>query len=771
MRLISRSILRELLAPFLLGLAAYTFLLLLRTIFQMTEFVVRRSASAGEVGKLLVLSLPWMLVLTLPMAFLLAVLVGVGRLSGDSELLAIRASGVGPWAIYRPVLGAAAVLSAGVFAFYNFVLPPANDALIRSMARVAATSVVNLLQPRTFREIRDGDTLFFDHIGQDGRSFEGVILSLSARDNEPLSNLILARRGSLTVEGDRLWLDLYESEVHEVDPTDPRRYRVNRNASQRILFTEDIFSRQREGVRYDKALRAQSLMELLETERRERASSPAQPRRLRQVRVEIHKKLALPLACFVFAFVGVPLAETSRRGGRGSGFAISILVLVVYYLLLTAGETWAEDGRLPPGLAIWMPNLLLLALGALLFRRRGLESPARRFRLPWRRPAIPGAAEPTLREGERRAWLEGLLRFPATLDRYVLARFFRMLALVLASVLVISLIFDYVERVDEILRNKPPGAVVAGYYRNFVIGIAVEVLPLVVLLATLIGLGGLSKTSEDTAFKASGVSLSRIGAPVVVAAAIGAVLVFWISESFLPYAKRLELRYRNVIYGRPADFSKREAGTNRQWHYGTDGRIWHRAASSPAGGILAQPTVLEFDSQMRLRHRTAAREASWSGRDWTLRQGWDRDFGPAGETSYRTFLQEGVAGDPPLSLAREGRTPAEMPLRELHAYSRRLKESGYPTEGLETAVFAKVARPLMLPLMALLGVPFAFKVGRRGALAGIGIGLALGMAFLVLSTLFTKFGDVGALPPLLAAWAPNVLFATAAAYMTLRMET
>jgi lipopolysaccharide export LptBFGC system permease protein LptF len=174
---------------------------------------------------------------------------------------------------------------------------------------------------------------------------------------------------------------------------------------------------------------------------------------------------------------------------------------------------------------------------------------------------------------------------------------------------------------------------------------------------------------------------------------------------------------------------------------------------------------------MRLRRRIAAREASWSQRDWTLRQGWDRDFGPAGETSYRTFLQEAVPGDPPLALAREVRTPAEMQIAELAAYSRRLKESGYPTEGLETAVQTKVARPLMLPLMALLGVPFAFKVGRRGALAGIGVGLGLGMAFLVMSTLFTKFGDVGALPPLLAAWAPNVLFATAAAYMTLRMET
>src|SRR6266496_1866474 len=172
MRLVSRSVLREIWTSFLLGFAAYTFILLIRTIYILADFFVRRSASFGEVAWLAVLSLPWMIVLTIPMAFLLGTLIGIGRLAGDSEIVAMRACGIGPGAIYRPALGAAAVLSVAVFFIYNMVLPAANDVLTRSLTRVAATSVVNVVRPRTFREARSGVTLYFDRTAADGRSLE-----------------------------------------------------------------------------------------------------------------------------------------------------------------------------------------------------------------------------------------------------------------------------------------------------------------------------------------------------------------------------------------------------------------------------------------------------------------------------------------------------------------------------------------------------------------------------------------------------------------------
>jgi len=766
MRLIGRAVLRETWPPFLIGFGAYTFLLLLRTIFLLTDLFVRRTASAGEVAWMVVLSVPWIVVLTIPMAFLLGVLVGVGRLSSDSELIALRSCGVGPWAIFRPLLSAGVGLAILVFVLYDVALPRTNEILIRSMARLAATSVVNVVSPRTFRQPRPGVTLFFDRAGADGRSLEGVFLALGdeALAGTVPDEIIVARRGALTVENDRLWLDLEYSTVHQSSALDPSRYRVSANRAQRILFAGSLGPDSSGGQ--EKGLRAQSLSELLASARRARQTSF--PERYRLAWVEIHKKLAIPFACIAFALVGIPLAETSRRGGRGSSFALSLAILVVYYVLLSSGESWAASGTLSPGLAIWLPDLGLLALGLLFFLGRGREWRGLP-RLPRRLPK-PEREEDVRARRPRWASLGGFLRFPAILDRYVLARFLSSLALVLLSVLFVSTVVDYADQSDEILRNHPAASAVAGYYRSFLLGIASQAAPFVVLVAALLALGALARHSEDTACRASGISLYRLGAPILVAAVAAAGGAFWLSERILPEAARQEARYRNVIRGKPPEHGLAASG-DRDWHYDPAGRIWHREEGPPGTTMLLSPSVFELSPDFRLVRRTAARRAEWSGSAWQFQDGWSRSFDGAQEASYEAFASKQVAGESPAVFRAESRTPAQMRYRELQHYARRLARSGYPTESLETALAERISKPMLLPLMALLGVPFAFRLGKRGTLAGIGTGLALGMALLIASELFSRLGSVGALPPMLAAWTPNVLFGTAAAFLLVKLRT
>lgn len=763
MRLVSRSVLREIWPPFLLGFAAYTFILLIRTIYFLADYFVRRSASLGEVAWLAVLSLPWIVVLTLPMAFLLGVLIGIGRLAGDSEIVALRACGVGPTAIYRPALVAAGVLSVGVFLLYNLVLPRANERLSLSIARVAATSVVNVVRPRTFREARSGVTLYFDRAAADGRSLEGVFVKLG-EEYERDQRVIVARRGALTLEGDRLWLDLYDSTLHEYDPTNPSRYRTNRSQMQRVLIAGDISSSAAASVSYEKSLRSQSLSELGATARRVRRQSPEN---YRLAWVEIHKKLSIPFACFAFAVIGIPLAESARRGGRGSAFAISLAIIVLYYVLLSSGETWAQQGRLPPGVAIWLPNVVLLAGGAVAVARSGRERA--RWRWPFRSTRKAKARAVSLTGARPR--FGSLLRFPGILDRYVLARFLTVLFFAAASVLLLAVIVDYADHVDRIAKNHPPASVVMGYYRCFLLSIGMQIAPFIALIATLISLGILSKHNEDTAFRASGVSLHRLSAPILAAAGAAALLFFALSEYVSPDAERQEARYRNIIYGRPVDYGVARTPAERNWRWASDGRIWHQEESDPDHGILVSPSVFEFNKDFDLVRREGAREASWDGTQWVFRQGWTRMFGGAAETAFQTYLEARVNGDPPSAFSRERRTPEQMRWRELQRYARRLKAGGYSTGDLETALYAKFSTPALVPLMALLAVPFAFRIGRRGALAGIGVGLGLGMGFLIATAFFTKLGEVGALPAALAAWSPNVLAATIAIYLLLRLRT
>lgn len=773
MKLVSRSVLREIWPPFLLGFSAYTFILLVRTIYFLADFFVRRSATFAKVLWLVVLSLPWIVVLTLPMAFLLGVLIGIGRLSGDSELVALRACGVGPAAISRPALSAAAALAGFVFVVYNVVLPRANDTLTREMARVAATSVVNVVAPRTFREVRSGLTLFFDRTGPDGRSLEGVFLKIG-EDDEKKSQVIVARRGVLNLEGDHLWLDLTASVLHDYDPADASRYRTNRNATQRILVAGDVGNPAASQVSYDKALRAQSLSELFATARRLRGHS-AEGYRLAWV--EIHKKLSIPFACFAFAIVGIPLAETSRRGGKGSGFALSLAIIVLYYVLLSSGETWAQEGRLPPGVAIWLPNVLLLILGALAMLRTGRErvqgrgrALLRRFRIgKSARPESVEAASPARETVRRTAWT-GVLRFPTLLDRYVLARFLSVLTLVVASVLILAVIVDYAEHVDKIAKNRPSSAVVIGYYRNFLMTISLQIAPFAILLATLIALGILSRNNEDTAFRANGVSLHRLGAPIVAVAIVAAIVAFTAGEYVLPLAQREQARFKNIIYGRPADYGLATPAEQR-WHFGPGNRIWHQEAIDRDRGLLASPSVFEFDPNFDLVGRESAREASWNGTDWTFRQGWIRTFSGVAETGYRTYLENRRPGDPPAAFTRQFRGAEEMRFRELQRAARRLKANGYPTGTLETALESKLSTPLLIPLMTLLAIPFAFRIGKRGTLAGIGVGLGLGIVFLIAGAFFTKVGEAGALHPILAAWSPDVLALTASTWLLMRLRT
>lgn len=768
MRLISRSVLREIWPPFLLGFSAYTFILLVRTIYFLADFFVRRSATLGEVVWLVVLSLPWIIVLTLPMALLLGVLIGIGRLSGDSEVIAMRACGVGPSAIARPVLGAAAFLAVAVFFFYNVVLPRANDTLTRETARVASTSIINVVHPRTFREVRSGLTLFFDRTAPDGRSLEGVFLQVGEEDDRA-SQIIVARRGALNLEGNHLWLDLETSTLHEYDPADPSRYRTNRNATHRILVAGDVGLPSSASVSFGKSLRAQSLSELFATSRAMKGRSPEN---YRLAWVEIHKKISIPFACLAFAIVGIPLAETSRRGGKGSGFAISLAIIVLYYVLLSSGETWAQQGRLPPAVAIWLPNAVLLAIGVTAMARSGRERG--RLRLPFAFAGLISRAStaklPRRAETARRSQWAGLMRFPILLDRYVLARFFSVLLLVSASVLLLAVIVDYADHIDKIAKNRPSAEILVGYYRNFLITISLQIAPFAILLATLIGFGILSKNNEDTAFRANGVSLHRLGAPVFVFSLLAAAASFAAGEYVQPIAQRAQARYRNIIYGRPPDYGL-ATSAERRWHYGPGREIWHQESSDTDKGVLVSPTVFFFDDAFDVVRRDSAREAVWTGSDWTFRQGWSRTFGATSDSSYRTFLEERLPGDPPSTFTRDRRGADEMRFRELERYARRLRASGYPTGELETALQAKISTPLLIPLMALLAIPFAFRIGKRGTLAGVGVGLALGMAFLIASSFFTKVGEVGALPPVLAAWSPNVLAATAAAWLLLRLRT
>ena len=644
MRLISRSVLREIWPPFLLGFAAYTFILLIRTILFLADFAVRRSASVLEVARLVVLSLPWIVVLTMPMAFLLGVLIGVGRLSADSELVALRACGMGPRSAARPALAGAARPLPGRLRVYNVraaghqcvprdVDGPGRRHLHRQRRRAADV-------PRAAARASPSSSIA---LAPDGRSFEGVFLKLGDEGEPPNRDHRgppgRSRRSRETGCGSTS----SGSTVHEIDPEDPARYRTSRNATQRLLLAG-------EGVN-DPGTRVVSAERLPGTVAAGavgggaaaaplRSPPPRRPGRDEQEArdpVRVLRFRAGRRAARAGRFAGAAGAAASRFRSESSSAT-------------TCFSRAARPGRSRAG------SLRAWRCGCPILRSWCSESPPRSS---GRTPGSSGPA-PSRRSGRGRAGAFGppdagrdplprlRLRLLSLVDRYVLARFLTALALVLASAILISLVVDYADKLDEVARHHPSAAAVLGYYRYFLLSITIQIAPFAVLLAALAGLGILSKNNEDTAFRASGVSLLRLGVPVFVAAAAAAPCSASRSASTsCPSRSSRQARYKNEIYGLPADTGVRDQGEHN-WYLSDRGEIWHREETEPH----EHPALRSL--HLPLRHRpsswSAARrrsEAVLDRQDWRLSHGWTRDFAAGAGEPYRAFTEETIPGDPP----------------------------------------------------------------------------------------------------------------------------
>ena len=530
---------------------------------------------------------------------------------------------------------------------------------------------------------------------------------------------------------------------------------------------------------------------------------------------------AIPAACLVMGLISLPLGFTNRHGGRSSGFAISIGVIVAYYVLLSQGEDAARLGKLSPGFAIWLPDLLLLAIGLVLLgvrnRDRGiLPRRLQRFlgaqwaSLKRRRSACRSAAHGTPHErppaGPRRdsaargsaarpparaapspessrcdagrprrrvvLRLPRLrLRFPNILDRYVLRRLGEVLALVWVSAIAISSIADLTGNIDDILKNQPPARIVLQYYKYQSLQTAYDIAPIAVLIATLITFSLLSRTSEVIALRSLGMSLHRVALPAVAGAAGVAMLCAFLQLQVLPASNQKVEEANNIIKGRTQPRSVRRA--DQQWLLGQGRFIYNYLNFDPKSASLQRLQVFDFDEKHQLVARLLAANAQFTPQGWAVSDGWARTFEGLNERSFRSFTTP-VAVDleeKPDYFEAEVRKPREMGFTELRAYVREVRESGQAVPALEVALQDRVAFPFASLVMSLVALPFAFRLERKGALYGLGLAIVLGIFFLAVFAFFRTLGQVGTFPAVIAAWSPNVLFALLSGYLFLGVKS
>lgn len=820
MKILTRYILKEMFGPTVLGFIFYTSLILLRNLFDMAGMIIRRSLSAGAVGKLLLWSLPHVVVLTVPMSLLFGILIAIGRLSSDSEIIAIRALGISTRTIYRPVF----VFSFLVFLLnawlMNDVLPAGNARLSSIKAELFTSSVEKEIKPRVFYDEFENLILYVNDLdprtGQwngvfvaDNRSdeaaqsqtpaqmAESVAASQSSRDNAMSAlnargqRIIVADRGNLSIykKTKQIWMNLHSAQTHIWDPRKPANYDYNNNREQRILLP-DKFSTELAPVpnQLARSFREMSLKELLNQEAALKHTKDTYSYNI--ARVEIHKKFSIPFACLVFGIVGLPLGITNRRGGKSSGFSLSIAIILFYYVALNNGEHLAASGKIPPAVGMWGANVILLIFGIWLLSRANRDTGAQRPSggivarvwsaltgwLPRRRAAatapsgVGAAAAETPVDDE--PVLRGLdITFPNIIDRYVLREFLKVLGLVMLSVVALFMIVDYTDIAGDVREHNIPFHIIFSYYKVLMFQVLHWTLPISVLVATLVTFGILSKNNEITAIKSGGVSLFRVAVPVIAVSALIAVFAYLNLDFVLPYSQQRVDKLKRRIEGKPAI----TASTQKLWFLGKGGRyIINFLSYDKNAKVLSQVQVFEFHpEQFHLTRRVYAQRATWNGNGWVFENGWIRSFTDDGKATFTQITQPTALyyKETPDDFGAELKSADQMTFAQLRRYVETIRRSGYSAEELSVKLYTKTSWPAISVVMALIALPFAFKMGRRGALYGIGIALVLGIAYWLIFEIFTKFGEVGNLPPLLSAWSANILFGIGALYLFSHVET
>lgn len=766
MRILTRYILKEISTHAALWLVAFTFVIFIFTphVTRLMELAVSHDLPARETLKLLALPLPGILVLTIPMAVLVGTLIGLSRMSADGEVVAARASGLGLSQFTVPV-GMLAVAGLAAASWMSLDLgPKAGAALNRREGALASSQGLHEIQPRVFIEQFPNWLLYIQDVTGPRPDLKGVFAANTSVQNAP--KITLAESGELVndPEHGRLVLHLEHGATHEIDPAHPGEYSVGS-----FEATDIPLPIERGGALTERRTPATlAVAELV--------GLAASPQEGPAARVELHYRFALPFASLVLALVGIPLGLSSRRGGKSVGVMFTMLLVFIYYILMALGLGFARQGKVPPLIGLWSANALFAAAGIIALKSFGRvraalatawhgagELRASLFHhglpLELRRPSFP-----------RPRTSGRLLRI---LDLYTLRQWLSYLALLLAAFTGIYMIFDFFQLIGDVVRNHISLGVVLDYYLYLAPQVIFLMFPLSILVATLVSFGLLAKTNQVTAVKSAGVSLYRLVAPVLAAALLASAGMFVLENRTLPETNQRQDALRNRIKNRPAQTYLRPG---RQWIFGESNRIFNYRYFEADQNVFGDLSVFEMDpASFRLTRRIFARHAFWDSSvgNWVLEQGWVRDLEGDGVSAYKPFnaLVLGELSEPPSYFKKEVRTSAQMSVFELAAYIRDLAHSGFDVVRLTVELYHKFSYPLMGFVIALIGVPFAFTTGSRGALTGIAASLGIAIVYWVTSTLFEALGNLGQLPPSLAAWAPDVLFGLGGVWLLMRVKT
>ena len=412
----------EFIPPFILSVAVFTFVMLLDKLLDLLDMIVTKGIPIRTVMEVFVLLLPSMIAVVVPMGVLAAVLMAFGRMAGDLEITAMKASGVGIMTTMWPLLMLAALMAGMLIFFGNHVLPDANHMARNLLLDIGTMKPSARILPGMFVDGIEGFTIFVDTKDDLTGELTGIYIKQTPASSP--ARIITAMSGRIEpMSANRMRIALADGQMHELTAEGSYRILDFENYSIDLDRSEDLVRRERDtrGDREMSAAMMRSTVDSLTAETavlrdsmvlmgrepllalaegrppfsalvRDSSESPLGPRgwyntsrnslmmRASEIRmlsdrtasgirtmnkldVEIHKKYSIPVACIVFVLLGVPLGLSTRQGNAGIALGVSLLFILVYYLFLLGGEQLADRGILPGWLTMWSANILMGGLG------------------------------------------------------------------------------------------------------------------------------------------------------------------------------------------------------------------------------------------------------------------------------------------------------------------------------------------------------------------------------------------------------------------------
>ena len=780
-RILDRYLVREIALPFFFGLVILTFILEIPPILTQAEQFISRGVEWSIVIRVLGLLLPQALCLTIPMAVLLGILVGFGRLSADREFVAMQACGVSLMRLARPILLVAG-LGTMATAYETIVaLPDANQSYREIVYVVMATRVEQNVRPRVFFQEWPDKVIYVRELPPGG-GWRDVFVADTSRITETV--VYFAREGRIRLDEKKklVQLELLDGTSHTTHTDKPDDYEEATFKSSIItLDPSQVFK-----LPPEKGAREMNNAELREAI----AKASARKDPAYEARFMIQQKLSLPLACPILALIGLALGASNRKDGKLGSFVIGIAVIFVYYVLLWGARATATGGRFSPEWAPWIPNIVM-GIGGLVMMawRARLGDQPMRFNLLRRKEAtevdgVSSATSVTASPRPVRA-RRGPMTLPwlRVLDIYISREYFRLILIGLLGLLGLFYISTFIDLADKLFRGETNMAMLTRYFYFRTPQFVYYVIPMSVLVSTLVTIGLFTKNSELLVMRACGISLYRAALPLLICGVIASGLLFFMQERVLVTSNREADRLERTIRHWP------EATTalNRRWMVGSGGEMYHYDFFDQRANRFTNLLVYRLEeNDWRLKAVTRAGDAYLApspspdpeNRTWLAHHGWTRELvtNTGGgtdkpEMKYETFNESEVSLEPASYFKTDEPIADLMTYGQLSEYIDRLNASGANVVPQRVALARKIAFPFVTVIMTILAVPFAVSTGRHGAMYGVGIGIALAITYIVALSISGALGAGGALPPLLAAWAPNILFGAAAIYMVLTVRT